>query len=420
MSLQHTPYRWAKKIAGPSTVRRLAWVAWGISMSLLLSATLLWSLDGGNLLQNVDFICTSIAFSFFGTVGALIAWQRPRNTIGWIFCAVGIGTGITDFSAAYAAYGTVQGHLPGTGVINLLGDTVWPLNWVLLIVFLPLLFPDGRPLTPRWRIVGWFAAILALLSLLAGDLGDLPAMNMEVFGKVIPANFWGTLSSVINLFGLPLMLVALLSQILRFIRAKERERQQIKWLTYGCVMMVALIVGSIFIWNDQTNLTFDLAISFLPLSIGISILRNQLYDIDRLISRTLLYLLLSALLVLTYLALVFGLQFVLQGITQNSPVPIVLSTLVVAALFQPLRRAIQRAIDRRFYRRKYDSTKIVTAFSSTLRQEVELDTLRERLLAVVQETMQPTHVSLWLRQPEHGGKHLAPWRANPPISSDGR
>ncbi len=391
-------------------------------MSLLLSATLLWFLDGGNLLQIVDFICISIAFSFFGTVGALIAWQRPRNTVGWLFCAVGIGTGMTDFSAAYVAYGTVQGHLPlpGTGVITLLGDTLWPFNWVLLIVFLPLLFPDGRPLTPRWRIVGWFAAILALLSMLTGDLGDLSAMNVEVFGKVIPANFWGTLSGTINLFGLPLALAALLSLILRFIRAKQRERQQIKWLTYGCVIMVALLLGSIFIWNDQTNLTFDLAISFLPLSIGVSILRNQLYDIDRLISRTLLYLLLSALLVLTYLALVFGLQFALQGITQNSPVPIVLSTLVVAALFQPLRRAIQRAIDRSFYRSKYDSTKTVTAFSSTLRQEVELDTLRERLLAVVQETMQPAHVSLWLRPTEHDEKQRAHWRATRPVSSEGK
>src|SRR2546423_6286343 len=143
MSLQHPPYRLAEKIAGPSTVRRLAWVAWGISMSLLLLATLIWFLDGGNLLQNVDFICTSIAFGFFGTVGALIAWQRPRNTIGWLFCTVGIGTGITDFSAAYAAYGTVKGHLPlpGTDVFNWLGNTIWPLNWVLFLVFLPLLFP---------------------------------------------------------------------------------------------------------------------------------------------------------------------------------------------------------------------------------------------------------------------------------------
>ncbi len=287
----------------------------------------------------------------------------------------------------------------------------------MLIVFLPLLFPDGRPLTPRWRIVGWFAAVVALLSMLTGDLS---VVDVEVFGTVIPASFWDTLSGTINFLGLPLALAALLSLILRFIRAKQRERQQIKWLTSGCVIMIALLVGSIFIWKDQTNLTFDLAISFLPLSIGISILRNQLYDIDRLISRTLLYVLLSALLVLTYLALVLGLQLVLHGITQNSPVPIVLSTLVVAALFQPLRRAIQRAIDRSFYRSKYDSTSIVTAFSSTLRQEVELDTLRERLLAVVQETMQPTHVSLWLRPPEHGGKHLAPWKANPPISSDGR
>ncbi|TMD63619.1 MAG: hypothetical protein E6I91_12620 [Chloroflexi bacterium] len=219
-----------------------------------------------------------------------------------------------------------------------------------------------------------------------------------MFGKVIPADFWSSLSDNINLLGLPLAIAALVSLILRFIRARGREREQIKWLTYGSVIMAVLIIGGFFVWNDPTNITFDLAIMFLPLSIGISILRNQLYDIDRLISRTLIYLLLSALLVLTYLALVFGLQFVLQGITGNSPVPIVVSTLVVAVLFQPLRKRIQTIIDRRFYRRKYNAERVLTSFGATLQSELDLAQLSEHLLAVVQETMQPTHISLWLRE----------------------
>ncbi len=395
----HSPFRLAENMASPGTAHRLAWVVWGICASLILSATVIGCLEVRNLLRDVDIIFTGIAFVLFGTVGALIAWHRPRNTIGWIFCTIGVGTGITDFSAAYTAYGTVKGHLPlpGTDVFNWLGNTVWPLNWVLFLVFLPLLFPNGHLLTRRWRIVGWLAAILALLSILTGALS---VVTVELFGKVIPADFWDSLASNINLLELPLAITALVSLVLRFIRAKERERQQIKWLTYGSVLMAVLLVGGIFVWNDQTNLTFDIAIMFLPLSIGISILRDQLYDIDRLISRTLLYLLLSALLVLTYLVLVFGLQFVLQGITRDSPVPLVISTLAVAALFQPLRRAIQRVIDRSFYRRKYNAQHVLTRFGATLRSEIDLTQLSEQLLAVVEETMQPAHVSLWLSKPE--------------------
>jgi hypothetical protein len=156
--------------------------------------------------------------------------------------------------------------------------------------------------------------------------------------------------------------------------------------------------------NDPTNFLFAFAIICLPLSIGISILRARLYDIDRLISRTLIYLLLSALLVLTYLVLVFGLQFLLQGIIQNSPVPIVISTLAIAVLFQPLRRAIQNVIDRRLYRRRYNAEQVLANFGTTLRNDLDLSQLSERLLEVVQETMQPEHISLWLSSPDRREK----------------
>ena len=411
----HSSYRVAGKMAGPGAGQRVAWVAWGICVSLILAATVIWFLEGGNLLQYAHIIFTGIAFGLFGTVGALIVWQRPRNTIGWILCTVGIGTGITDFSGAYAAYGMVKGHLPlpGTDVFNWLGNTVWPINWVLLLVFLPLLFPDGRLLTQRWRIVGWLAVVLAFLSMLASWLS---LANLDLFGKVIPSDFWSSLSDNFNLLVLPLTIAALISLVLRFIRAKERERQQIKWLTYGTAIMAVLIVGSIFVLNDPNSptyaLIFDLAIMLLPLSIGISILRNQLYDIDRLINRTLVYGALTVILAVVYVGLVIGLQALLRGIiSQDSSVAIVISTLAIAALFQPLRHRLQRVIDRRFYRSKYDAAKIVAAFSATLRQEVDLDQLREHLVAVVEETMQPTFVSLWLRPTQQEGERSA-WGAH--------
>ena len=392
-----TPMTSERTTLSSRAVRGLVWVAWGACLLLILSALIIWFLDGGNLLQHLSSLLISIAFACFGTVGALIASQRPKNTIGWIFCIVGIGTGMTDFSGAYASFGTTHGHvlLPGSGIVNWLGDTIWPFNWGLMLVFLPLLFPNGHILTRRWRIVSWLAAMMILLSVLTSQLAH--------FGPASTASSWSDLGSIISLLELPLAIAALVSLVLRFRRAGERERQQIKWLTYGTAMMATLIVGGVLLLPDPNGpfqLIFPVAIACLPLSIGISILRHQLYDIDRLISRTLIYLLLSALLVLAYLMLIFGFQFVFQGITRDSPVPIVISTLAVAALFQPLRRAIQRTIDRRFYRRKYNAEQVLASVGATLHNELDLAQLSEHLMAVVQETMQPTHVSLWLRKDE--------------------
>jgi hypothetical protein len=407
----HSSERVAGKMASPGIARRVALIVWSICITLILAATVIWFLEGGNLLQSAHIILTGIAFGLYGTIGALIVWQRPGNTIGWILCAIGIGTAITDFSGAYTAYGMVKGYLPlpGTEIFNWLGNTVWPVNWVLFLVFLPLLFPDGRLLTRRWRIVGWLAAVLALLSMLASWLS---LANVEPFGKGISADFWRSLSDNFNLLVLPLTIAALISLVLRFIRAKERERQQIKWLTYGTAIMAILIIGSVLVINDANSpiyaLIFSFAIMLLPLSIGISILRNQLYDIDRLINRTLVYGILTILLALVYFGLVFGLQTLVRlftGQASQSPVAIVASTLAIFVFIQPLRHRIQRIIDKRFYRSKYDAAKIIANFSSTLRDEVDLNTLSEHLVAVVQETMQPTHVSLWLRKTEQERKH---------------
>ena len=402
----HSSFRVAGEKTRTGMAQRVALIAWSISISLISAATVLWFLGGGNLLQYAHIIVIGIAFGLYSTIGALIVWQRPRNTIGWILCAIGIGTGITDFSGAYTAYGMAKGHLPlpGTEVFNWLGNTVWPVNWVLFLVFLPLLFPNGRLLTRHWRIIGWLAAVLVLLSILTGWLSYA---NMELFGKGISADFWSSLSGSFNLLVLPLTIAAIVSLVLRFIRAKERERQQIKWFTFGTAIMAMLIIGGVLVFNDPNSpifaLIFSFAIMLLPLSIGISILRNQLYDIDRLINRTLVYGILTILLALVYFGLVFGLQALARlftGEVSQFPIVIVASTLTIAALFHPLRRRIQKIIDRRFYRGKYDATKIIANFSSTLREELDLTTLSKHLVAVVQETMQPTHVSLWLHKPE--------------------
>src|SRR5258707_6125736 len=232
-----SPYRVAGRMANPGLAQRIAWLVWGICVSLILGATVIGILDGKVPWRIANIISAGVAFGLFGTAGALIVSQRTRNTIGWILCAVGIGTGITDFSGAYTAYGTGKGHLPlpATDLFNCLVNTVWPLNWVLLLVFLPLLFPRGHLLTRRWRIVGWLAAVLALLSILAGWLA--------LIEKGISPDFWRSLSDNFNLLQLPLTIAVLVSLVLRFIRAKERERQQIKWFNYRTAIIAVLILA---------------------------------------------------------------------------------------------------------------------------------------------------------------------------------
>jgi hypothetical protein len=241
------------------------------------------------------------------------------------------------------------------------------------------------------------------------------------------------------LVNLVLVFATLFSQIYRYRRISTPvQRQQTKWIVLGVTVAVGYVIGLSVIFllisslqNQNpnslggvigsivfTDILFSVAFLLIPLSIGFSILRYRLYDIDVLINRTLVYGTLTVLLALVYFGLIFVLQYLLRGIiNQNNDVAIVVSTLAIAALFQPLRHRIQAIIDRRFYRHKYDAAKTLEAFSATLRNEVELTHLREHLVAVVQETMQPTHVSLWLRPSEHDGTHQTPWRANPPVDS---
>ena len=224
--------------------------------------------------------------------------------------------------------------------------------------------------------------------------------------------------------------------IYRYVRVfSSSQRQQAKWLVFGLAGLIVLsifydLLGSLIPGLAAPDSLYQLAngtltfafFLFIPLSVAIAILRSRLWDIDVLIRRTLVYTILTVILALIYAGLVFGFGSLVRSLLdqQQNPLVIVASTLVIAALFQPLRHGIQRVIDRRFYRRKYDATKTVEAFSATLRNEVDLSQLREHLLAVVQDTMQPAHVSLWLRPSEHDRTHRAPWRANPPVSSDGR
>jgi len=288
-------------------------------------------------------------------------------------------------------------------------------SWLLLIIpllLIPLLFPNGRPPTPRWRWVGvaaiaW-AALFVLLAALAQQINAETTPNL-VFDNPIGVLGEDMVERLVGVWIVGLLALAVACAVVlyvRYRRANETERQQIKWLLYACALFLVVFVGGFvsglggtasvggYIWG----VFFGLSVITIPAAIGIAILKYRLYDIDVVINRTLVYGSLTAMLIALYFGAIVLLQRVFVLLTgQQSTLAVVASTLTIAALFNPLRRGLQGFVDRRFYRRKYDARKTLEAFSAKLRDETDLDALSGDLTIVVRETMQPAHVSLWLR-----------------------
>ena len=372
---------------------------WGVDLSL------------GNLLGQLLFLT-------FPFVGALIASRRPRNPVGWICLADGLLWMIIDVFDYYSVYGLAKpGSVPLPVVAAGINNWLWVPAVGLLGTFLLLLFPDGRLPSGRWRSLAWLSgAVIVVLSvgvmLVPGPLDTLEGVR-NPFG--LEGLRWVATAAYAVLPLLPLcMLASGLSLVLRFRRSRGEERQQIKWIAFAAsvvvivylVAMVASFVhpseawstaGSVWWWNLLT-LTALVSFTTIPIAVGFAMLRYRLYDIDVVINRTLVYGSLTVVLALVYVGIVLSLQYVFRALTgQESQLAVVASTLVIAALFSTLRRLVQRFVDRRFYRSKYDARKTLEAFSAKLRDETDLGTLSDDLLGVVMETMQPAHVSLWLR-----------------------
>jgi hypothetical protein len=387
---------------------RLAWTLWGLSVVSATLGLLLMFLNGSfkDLLDESLGIDAALALTF-PTVGAIIASRRPSNAIGWIFCTIGLCGGAEVFTVEYGIYALVTnpGSLPAGLIATWIGTWVWLPSVTLTITFLLLLFPHGRLLSPRWRPVAWLAAGLTVVAvvffaLAPWDLLDpgIPARNP--FGIEGLRDFGVAIATPVFVIGIPTMLLSVASLVLRFRRSRGEERQQLKWFVYAGV----LSVGAILIPSAASSLLQLLVLPLLPVAAGIAILRYRLYDIDLIINRTLVYGSLTVVLILLYMGGVVALQGIFRVLTgQESQLAIVASTLVIAALFNPLRRRIQSFIDRRFYRRKYDARKTLETFSAKLRDETDLDALSDHLIGVVRETMQPAHVSMWLR-PETASK----------------
>lgn len=392
------------------TAARLSWTIVAASFLLNVTALILHitSTVDENPFADVVYVIALLAFP---TVGALIASRHPGNSIGWIFLVAGFASVLQGFLASYGTqslYGD-GAPLPG-GIIALwLADIIWLPSIALLTTFLFLLFPDGRPLSRKWRPLIWFAVLGAALTALAGifeptlyDEPDieaplaLPALQPLV-EPMATVGFFVYMSATIG---------AVASLVIRLRRARGEERQQIKWFGYAALLAVAVLIPLFILESPGTFELFGgLAFLCLPASVGVAILKYRLYDIDRIINRTLVYGLVTAVLGAVYVGGVVGLGSLARSLTgqANNALVIAASTLAVAALFGPARRRIQDFIDRRFYRRKYNAAHTLEAFNTTLREQVDLDSLTGELLAVVRDTMQPTHASLWLRNPRARG-----------------
>ena len=418
----------------PRTASWLAWSLAGLSVVMFAAgvafALLSFPVGGARLFGDLLIF---VPFLAFPVVGALIASKRPENPIGWICLVAGLfwmhivlGEGLDAYWRA-----AEPGWAPSTVTLDALTQWMWVPPVGLLGIYMILLFPDGKLPSRRWRPFAWFAgAVMTLICVgfifVPGPLEGHPSVR-NPFGLEWLA--WVADVAVFIVLMLPLCILAsALSLVLRYRRSRGEVRQQIKWIAFaaslvGLVYFGSLIVELVFVpeslvgqdapplWVEVERTLVLLSYAGVPVAVGFAILRHRLYDIDVMINRTLVYGVLTVTLASIYLGGVAALQYALRALTGQelqTQLAVVASTLVIAALFNPLRRRVQAFVDRRFYRKKYDAQKTLARFGARLRDETDVDRLGEDLVGVVRETLQPEHASLWLREPGSGDAEARP------------
>jgi hypothetical protein len=403
-------------------VRVISWLVFPLAVVLMIGSTYLSTLNRGPDVPGAAGIVVDTLLGLGGlgfiALGLLVVHRRPRNPVGWIIAGAGLTGGASDFAQSYAVYAlyTNPDSIPGGEIM------AWISNWIFIpVIFaapamLFLLFPDGNLLSRRWRPVFWVVILTTcaamVTSIFQPVLDDAPFEGVANPLVVAPPR---ALLEVLSFIGWPGMaasfLVAALAMILRLRRSRGVMRQQLKWLAAAAaVLPLASAAGVASYYVGYESIAGFLAIfSIFPIffAAGYAVLRYRLYDIDIVINRTLVYGSLTVALALVYFGGVTATQQLFRALTgQHAPpqLAVVVSTLAIAALFNPLRGRIQVSIDRLFYRGKYDAAKTLQSFSAKLRDEADLDELNESLLSVVRETMQPEHVTLWLRELSAGPK----------------
>src|SRR5215216_6035844 len=401
------------------STRTASWLAWslaGLCVAMFLASVVMHVLahssqeptSSGDTLSELLIFFSFLAFPI---VGALIASRHPKNPVGWICLVVGLIWTLIFLGDS------IPGSGPYPVTIAALTQAIWIPPVGLLGIYLILLFPDGKLPSRRWRPVAWFSGMVMVLASLGitfspGPLEGHPGVRNPLGLEGTPP--WVFTAGIAILLLLPLCMIAsALSLVMRYRRSGGEEREQIKWIAFA-----ASVVGLLYLITMVSSLTYSgpwgaagtplwlgllqqaalVSFTAVPIAVGFAVLKYRLYDIDLLINRTLVYGSLTATLIALYFGSVVLLQGALPSLTgQESQFAVVASTLAIAALFNPLRRRLQGLVDRRFYRRKYDARKTLEAFSAKLRDETDLDALSDDLVGVVRDTMQPAHVSLWLR-----------------------
>ena len=393
---------------------RSAWALAGL-VGLVVGSTWLVAVLDGNFLDLTSKYGRGQFFPIgFAFAGALVASRRPRNPVGWLLLLIAAASSLQAASGEYSIY---RASAPQSG-----GTTwaAWVASWILVfgyepgaLLFLLLLFPNGRLLSARWRPVAWAGVGLGIVTVVLTwfdprpiSLGPgLPSVRNPTGVAGFPLHAWSLLGLLLWLGGLLLLVVAGFGVMLRYRRSRGDEREQLKWFAFAAgTSVVAILATSPVARGDVGRLAWTLewvggvGIA-MPAAIAIAILRHRLYDIDRIINRTLVYTLSTGVVAVVYVAMVLLLQAV-SPLRHNSPLAVAVSTLAVWAMFRPARARIQRVIDARFYRARYDAARTVEAFSHRLRGQVQLDELQSELVSVVHAAVQPTRISLWLREPE--------------------
>jgi hypothetical protein len=344
-----------------------------------------------------------------GFVGALVATRHPRNLIGWILWASAISVTVAIVGGAYVSYSVIlaDGRLPLTAWVGWLASQAFVPVIIAIVIFVPLVFPNGHLLTPRWRWVVVMAVVAAIVSTLPSAFGPGPVvgdeqvqnpLGLEIVGQ------WYTLLDALNVLGFALVLpFAIAAVVLRYRRGTRVERQQLKWYAAAVLLTAVLFSLAVLPIGDLSGVGWFggiVTIPLVPIAIGTAILRYRLYEIDRIVSRTLGYGVVTATLAIVFVGAVLGFQALLEPVTGGNTVAVAASTLVAAALFQPLRRRVQAGVDRRFNRARYDAQRMADAFGRRLRDEVDITAVTDDLHSTVQLALGPSGVGLWLRQPD--------------------
>ena len=404
--------------ARPARARRwpaaLAWALAGLTVLTLIVgfwlAELLWSTGWEPRPSNAIAVVGAIILVTVSAaaVGAVLASRRPRHPVGWLLLGVGLALNVSLLVQSYVKYGLLArpGSLPGARYLAGFTDST-SVIWLSCAGFVLLLTPTGKLPSPRWR---WWARLAAAAPVVVvlGSVVQPDPLAPDYDGNPLAIPALARVLGVPAVAGVIIVMVSLLvgagSLVVRSRRARGTERQQLRWLAYAAalaagLLLVALVAAFVLAKDEVVTASLALGVALLPLATGAAILRYRLYDLDRIISRTLAYGLLTVLLGGGYALVVLGLG---QLLGRDSSLVVAGATLAVAALFQPARRRIQQLVDRRFNRRRNDVARTIEEFSTRLHDQIDLDTLSTEVLAVVDQTMEPTRVSLWLRPSPHG------------------